>query len=768
MTPRSLSFLLALAILTATTAQEVPIGNWRDHLPYRSIKHIAETNTHVYAASDAGVFRVGLDDDVAQRFSTVDGLAEVGVTAMGASPDGSVLMVGYESGVLDIVKENGIVHVYDIYRSNVIGDKSINHFMFQNDLCYISTGFGIVAFNYTKIETKETYFIGPKGANLFVNQTHFYSDTLWAATREGLYRASIKSDLYDPRSWAADQTLPDSAKAYNIVTSMGAELMVNVKSNGFRSDTLYSRINGKWGINPFVLGESNNSITSYGDKVVISASTSVEVYSTDWSVIRREFAFNASTGLNPNIAIFGKNDILWIGDEFAGLGKNSGTGHNQVTNLGGPSSNRAFNVFYDQEKTIVTGGANAENWFTLKQPAEFSYMKDNLWSIFNKKTVPEFEVVSDITSVTVDPKNADHYFVSSLNEGIFQFQSDNLIKNYNQYNSILDTAKGICFVSDIKFDNNGNLWILNSLSQKPIVILTTDGTWHSFPLPGIGDGFQTGRLTISKEGYLWITSPNGGVVVYDPGDNLTSPSDDRSKQFTTAPNGGNLPDNEVYCVSEDADGHMWVGTRVGLRVFYNASNAFNSTFPDAQDIYIQQDGQTKILLENENVSWILSDGSNKKWLSTRSSGVFYLSSDGTKELAHFTKENSPLFSDYVTSLALNSKTGEVLMATDKGLIGFRGAVTDGGESFSEVYVFPNPVRPDYTGLIAITGLVDGSVVKITDVGGSLVYETTSQGGQATWNGSILNGQRAATGVYLVVASGNEGDEKIVTKILFLR
>ena len=761
-------FFFLNGFFTQVMSQDVPIGKWRDHLPYRTIKHLAETQNYLYAASNSGVIRVDLEDNSAQRFSTVEGLVDVEVSAMEASPDGSTLLIGYKSGVIDVVLDNRIIHVYDVFRSSVIGDKTINHFLFYNNLCYISTGFGIVSYDYKNLETRETFLIGENGDYVFVNQTHFFQDTLWAATNEGLYRAPYASFLYNPSSWARDTTLPDSAKPYNMVSSLGNELMVNVYSPFFRQDTLYSRVNGKWGINPFRIGESNKSIESYGDKVIISASTSVEVYDTDWSIIRREFSFGESMGISPEIAKFGKNDILWIGDDRYGLGKNFETNSTEVINLGGPSSNRAFNVFYDNDLVFVTGGAHAENWFTLKQQAEFSYFKENKWSVFNRNTLDTFKSVSDVTSVSVDPNNSQRYFVNSLNEGIFEFIDDKLVNNYTPKNSLLDTARGICFVSDLKFDQDGNLWILNSLTNNPIVMLSSTGTWHRFPVSINGETFQTGRLTFSDEGYLWITSPTGGLLVYDPGNDLTLPSDDRYRQFTASPGNGNLPDNETYCAIQDKDGQIWIGTRVGLRTFSNSSNAFSSSYADAQDILIQSDGQTKILLENENLPWIAVDGANRKWVATRNSGAFLLSADGAQELAHFTVENSPIFSNYINSLAINGKTGEVLMATDKGLIGYRGEVTEGGNNFSDVYAFPNPVKSNYTGVIAIRGLTDGASIKITDTGGGLVHETTSQGGQATWDGNNLQGQRAFTGVYFVVAQSKNGEERVVTKILVLR
>jgi hypothetical protein len=167
------------------------------------------------------------------------------------------------------------------------------------------------------------------------------------------------------------------------------------------------------------------------------------------------------------------------------------------------------------------------------------------------------------------------------------------------------------------------------------------------------------------------------------------------------------------------------------------------------------------------VKAIAIDGDNRKWFGTERAGVFLLSEDGTKQIEHFTEENSPLFSNNITSLAYNGKTGEIFIGTAKGLISYKSTATEGGETNTEVYAYPNPVRPGYNGPIAIKGLVRDAIVKITDIYGNVVYETRAEGGQAIWNGANFDGRRANTGVYMVFISTDDGQDEMVTKILFV-
>jgi hypothetical protein len=167
------------------------------------------------------------------------------------------------------------------------------------------------------------------------------------------------------------------------------------------------------------------------------------------------------------------------------------------------------------------------------------------------------------------------------------------------------------------------------------------------------------------------------------------------------------------------------------------------------------------------VQAIAVDDANRKWIATANSGVFLMSEDGTKQIYHFDESNSPLFNNDVRTIAINHKTGEVYFGTAKGIIEFRGDATEGNEDCSGMYAFPNPVKPDYEGPIAIKGMMENSTVKITDVSGTLVYEVKSEGGQALWFGKNFKGERVSTGVYMAFCTNEDGSQKCVTKILFI-
>ena len=258
------------------------------------------------------------------------------------------------------------------------------------------------------------------------------------------------------------------------------------------------------------------------------------------------------------------------------------------------------------------------------------------------------------------------------------------------------------------------------------------------------------------------------MCIRDSNNTLDNPFDDEYKILNTNIGSGNLPSLYTYCLTEDLEGEIWVGTDNGIAVFYNPEYVFSGYNFDAQQILITEGSYGQYLLSEEKVKCITIDGGNRKWIGTEKSGVFLLSKDGQDEILHFTKKNSPLYSNNIIDIAINHETGEVFIGTDKGVISYRSDATKGGENQGKTCVFPNPVDENYRGTISISGLVTDANVKITDIAGNLVFETTANGGMATWNGKNKNAERVATGVYLVFSSDLYGEETVVSKILFIR
>jgi ligand-binding sensor domain-containing protein len=323
-------------------------------------------------------------------------------------------------------------------------------------------------------------------------------------------------------------------------------------------------------------------------------------------------------------------------------------------------------------------------------------------------------------------------------------------------------------ISDIKFDSDGNMWALSSEVNHPIVVKTKNDTWHSFSMNQNQIGLFFDDLLIDNYNQKWgILARGNGLFVFNDNNTLDNPNDDQYKILNTNINSGNLPSLQTYSLTEDLDGEIWVGTDKGIAVFYDPGAVFSGYNFDAQQILITEGDYGQYLLSEEKIKCITIDGANRKWVGTEKSGLFLLSEDGQEEIFHFTKNNSPLFSDNIIDIAINHENGEVFIGTIKGLISYRSDATQGIHSQGKTHVFPNPVSESYVGAIAINGLASNANVKITDIAGNLVFETIANGRQAIWDGKNKAGERAATGVYLVFSADLNGDDKVVSKIMFI-
>ena len=231
--------------------------------------------------------------------------------------------------------------------------------------------------------------------------------------------------------------------------------------------------------------------------------------------------------------------------------------------------------------------------------------------------------------------------------------------------------------------------------------------------------------------------------------------------LNTGPNNGNLPSETVNDIAKDIDGSIWVGTNIGVAVFYSPTTATRSLTQAVNAITPIFEGRP--LLEEEQISAVAIDGGGRKWFGTKRSGVYLYDKDISRSILYFNTENSPLPSNNIIDIAINKVTGEVFISTDLGIVSYRADGTDANADGSDIVVFPNPVRPNFNGLLGIRGLPANSEVKITDIAGRKVFEGISNGGGFSWNLKDYNNRRAKTGIYLVFASNEEGTDTLVGK-----
>ena len=384
---------------------------------------------------------------------------------------------------------------------------------------------------------------------------------------------------------------------------------------------------------------------------------------------------------------------------------------------------------------------------------------------------PAYQGARDANCVAIHPKDG-RVFVGTYQKGLFEIKDNKIQKLYNASNTegVLQAGvgdPGRQRIAGMAFDAKGNLWLANNEAANALIVLKSDGKWAKMaPIPSR----SVHQVVVDGAGFKWIIvkGSQSGIIVFDEGKNIDIPTDDRVRLIDNSNFPKELQNAAIQCLATDLNGAVWVGTTNGVAVFECGSDPFRTACA-GRLVVASLSNISEYLLREKLVTVIAIDGANRKWFGT-TSGLFVTSADGREEIAKFNTENSPLPSNNITALAVRP-SGEVFVGTSDGLMSFRSDATEGGtfnKPEEQIIAFPNPVRPDYQGIIAVKGFARDANIKITDANGSIVFETKALGGQAIWDGKDFNGRRVATGVYFVLATNTrnlDAPEAVVTKIL---
>lgn len=767
------NFILLTLLFFSTInlySQEIAIGEWRDHLPYSNCIAVAEAENLIYCATLYNLFYLDKSDNSVTRITKISGLSDIGIRTIDYNTATKTLIVAYTNTNIDLIQDQQIINISDIKRKSILGNKTINKILFIDEYAYLACGFGIVVLDLKREEIKDTYYIGPDGSQIDVLDLAFDGQIIYAATENGIFSAPINSsNLANFESWSKNHSLPYPDAKYNIIEVLKGKIIVNYSTSDYNSDTVFVYNAGSWMHLDKTYTGRKSDISIFEEKVVITSVGDIRIY--DSTLTSFELIYTYSPGLPaPQHAIIDKDDIVWIADKNEGLVKNWKIWISTKIKLNGPDTKNSFTMSLEGNKLWVATGGKDMSWNNLWRIDGVFAFEDEQWTTHNLENTPLLDPVRDFMSVAVNPYNPSQVFVGSWGNGLMEFNNGVLTQFYNDSNSSLHSANnwpGWVGIAGISFDEYGNLWVTNSGTSNALSA-KINGQWQSFDLSPVITDDAVGNLLIDSYNQKWIIMPRGqGIVVFNDNNTWNNPADDHKIRLSTAIGNGAMPSNDVVCMAEDKDGEIWIGTDKGIAVFYSPENIFSGFDFDSQQILVEQDGIVNYLLESETVTAIAVDGSNKKWIGTQRGGVFLMSDDGTTQIHHFTEENSPLFSNTIICIEINDETGEVFFGTNNGIISYKGKATEGDEKHNNVYAYPNPVKENYHGYIAIKGLVQNADVKITDISGTLIYKTIAEGGQAVWNGKNFNGERAQSGVYLVFSSNSDGSETLVTKILFI-
>jgi hypothetical protein len=756
-----LLILFLFATLCVKAQNTLPaLGMWREHLPYQGTIDVAASDKKIFAATPSSLFSIDKATEEITRYSKVSGLSETGVNAIAYDVLGKKLLIAYSNSNLDVLDEKGIHNIPGLKRASIAGDKSIYAIYPDNGLAFLSTGLGVVVIDADKREVKDSWFIGNSGG--YVKTTGFTKagGFFYAATEEGLKQTAVTTpNPADFRSW---QHLSGS----NGLAQSPAKAVVSLQNKAIvlQNDSLFIENSGTWSLF-FTNGWPVTSINSSGNQLLVTqrqpnGAAQVVIVNTTGAVQR--ILQQPAVISFPKKAIAVDNDY-WIADLYGGLAKFTPNSFDTYK-LNSPQDLVLGEMTVRNNILWTTAGTVNANWNYQYNRSGVFKMQNGEWSAYNQYNRPQLDTVMDFITIAMDPRD-NTAWAGSFGGGLMHITTADALQVFKQTTPLGPTIgdPGSYRVAGLAFDTDNNLWVANFGSSRQLHVLTANNTWHSFTAPFTLQENAVAQIVIDEEGQKWIQSPkDNGLLVFDEG-NLSTTTDDKWRQYKAGAGFGGLPSSEVLSLAKDKSGFIWVGTENGIAVIQCPQEAF-TTGCEAVLPVIKEGAFANYLFKGQQVRSIAVDGADRKWVAT-ASGVWLVARDGDKVLANFTEENSPLLSNDVKRITIDGTTGEVYIATAKGLVSYRGAATEYEETKSNVLVYPNPVTPGYTGTIGIKGLPENVVVKITELNGRLVYQTRSLGGQAVWNGRDYKGSKAASGTYLVLAVDDARQEKIVAKIV---
>lgn len=738
---------LFLLVPTLFVFSQSTSTRWQDHFSYNNIKHIWDINGLIFCSAENGIFSYDPVSTEVQKISKATELNDVGITAFNYNPDNEILFIGYERGELDILAPEENHNFLQIpLHQGYTGSKIVNHIATAQNTAIISGEFGLATFSLENFEFMETTYFVQSGVYFGVKESAVLDGVIYAASDRGIFTHNLDEFIANFVSWQQPAGVP--ASAFQNIVSFQGNIIATTGNAVYRFD----------GSNWSILNYVNNirDISANGNILSITEPNQISNYDENLNYLESiTFNENLNTGIKSGSITYG-------GSQLKGLI----TGANEI-HPDGPYNNKSWSVTaFEDQIWIAPGGMN-----------DFNVPQENADGYFHFDGISWLQIKSsemldakDIVHIEVNRLNPSEVYVSSWFEhiswgpgtsthiGMFKMVNNTMAEHYNHENS------GIKFrerIAGSVLDEQGSLWVAQGHVQNGgigIAKKTQSGSWSYVDL-GVPDGVLRPKL---YNGFLFSPSPrttNGGVFITDM---------QNVYRIFANTSSGNLPTNYVLCVEIDQNGTLWMGTELGLRILYNPIEAVQSGSFEAQPIIIEQNGIPEALLMDTQINDIKVDGANRKWIATETSGVYYVSENGEETVFNFTSSNSPLPSNNIYDVEIDPKTGIVYFATDKGVVSYRSDAVDVGDSFGDVYSYPNPVRPGFNGNVTIKGLPNDADVKIVDVVGNLIYNTKAAGGVVQWDTKNLKGKPVASGIYLVLMSNRDASETKQTKIAIIR
>lgn len=779
-------FLLLLMLLPCATAMvkaQYGVGDWKIHATFsgQNVQNVIDAGDKVYYLVSNNLFCYDKTTQENEALNKRNYLSDVLISQIYYNSYKKYLMVVYDNSNIDLIDNNGkVINIPDIKDAILTSDKTINDVSFTPKAAYLATAFGYLVINDTKYEVKES-----RVYNISMASVAVVGNTLLLSGNNG--------NLYYGNVNAAHEYLG----TFKYFPVEGGKIFPINDDSFFYTTGYFFRFS--------MALDSDGNATFTASEVCQAAPTTLQKTPTGFIANFAPsqtfyYTFDAD-GNNATQVTNSSKELLssatdgkwWaLGDKGLHLIDNGTSGSYNKPNcidIALPF----YTTFNKLNNKLYVSSAGTNYFFTYQfTPTAVNTYDGNTWADVTPSTKNYNTVIPDHSDakdgngtywVTCDPDDADTYYLGSWWYGVLKVKGGEVVQAYNWNNSPLTNIQGYYCHGVPMIDRAGTLWIAQTgNTTTPIIALPkakrqlTTVSKSDWITPSIANMSCTKRACVMASKYtddkVFTAGDYKNPVVFfnDGGDPSSSIKSISYSQFTDQDE-KSYSWNYVLSLTEDQNGKVWMGSDNGV-ISFDPKNAYASNFR-VNHIKVPRNDGTNLadyLLDGQQVNCIAVDGSNRKWIGTNASGLFLVSADGSQILKQFNTSNSYLSSNTIYSVCCNPNSNSVYVMTSKGMLEYFSDSTPAESDYSSVYAYPNPVRPDFTGLITIKGLMDNSLVKIADPAGNVVKQLKSNGGMATWDGCNESGARVKTGMYFVLASqgDSDGNNSVVTKIMIIR
>ena len=779
---RRLSILIA-AIAVVCSAQianaQQAVGTWMHYPCYAGTPtKIVATPSLMYYQINGRLYSYDPKDEIFTDYTAE--LSSPGIAMIDYDKNNHCLFVGYDNGNIDLVSADGsITNLSDIADATLSVKAGIKDVEFWDNNMAVATSFGLVLYDLKSGTVRQSGVFNQSvdAVALAGNYLVIYTGgKLYFIQKDGLINRLENFTEVGEREVKKMRGLNKEAGTFILIDSTaGYVASVDPEENTIVYQTTNTSLKNASDIMP-----GDNAIYAIANSAFHLIDYSGNISSTSIPSLITNHTYGTWKGLTDVYA--GNADGIGLYDVTSGTVK--------VDKMKPANATSVDRIVYikpsaDGERIYFTNAG----YLTRNPGTSGNGAPQRSERLINGKfenITCTSKTIGNPCRVVEDPDDPNRYYLSSYTNGYSSIK-DRIFEGTYKANLPTEVVNA-GHTNGIDFDKEGNMWIYPMSYKKTTVIsmlpaakrksgvtnvVTAD--WKTVKVfENLEDNFDQHVFICKKSNMILFASsqPFVGITAVDTKGTYGNISDDTCMRWESFidQDGKTAMATFTYSLCEDLNGRIWVGHDNGIFELTNPSDLTSGSFR-AKSLKVPRNDGTSFadyLLEAVTVYGLSVDGSNRKWAATNA-GLYLISPDGDEIIEHFTMENSPLLSNEVNAVYADQKSNIVYIGTNNGLMTYASDSAPASPDYSEVYAYPNPVRPDYTGWITVKGLMDHSLVKIADASGNVVYSGTSNGGMFTWDGCNSNGRRVKSGVYYVFASQNSGSgpSGAVTKILIL-